>query len=123
MWPSVLSHILLHQIEPVILNILKIRDILHGSDKRFVIEGPYPFIILLSMICWVVVRHKQHPFYSQEELLHGLCNTVPIDPMGSYSSVLYKAIDGWRMKIYLEPMESDLTDVADSNGNLKMRFI
>jgi hypothetical protein len=25
---------------------------------------------------WVVVLHKQHPSYFQEELLHGLCNTV-----------------------------------------------
>jgi hypothetical protein len=43
--------------------------------------------------------------------------------MGSYSSVSYKAIDGGRMKIYFDPLELDLIDVADSYGNLKMRFI
>jgi len=48
---------------------------------------------------------------------------VPIDPMGSYQSVAYKAIDGGRMKIYFDPLELDLIDVADSYGNLKMRFI
>jgi len=48
---------------------------------------------------------------------------IPIDPMGSYSAVSYKAIDGGRMKIYFDPLELDLIDVADSYGNLKMRFL
>ena len=48
---------------------------------------------------------------------------VPIEPMGSYSSVTYKAIDGGRMKISFEPLEIDLIEVADSYGNLKLRFV
>lgn len=48
---------------------------------------------------------------------------VPIEPMGSYASVTYKAIDGGRMKISFEPLEIDLIEVADSYGNLKLRFV
>ena len=42
-----------------------------GQNAGFVVERPYPFIIPLSMNYWVVVLHKQHPSYFQEELLHG----------------------------------------------------
>lgn len=48
---------------------------------------------------------------------------VPIEAMGGYTSVTYKAIDGGRMKISFEPLEIDLIEVADSFGNLKMRFV
>lgn len=48
---------------------------------------------------------------------------VPVDPMGSYVSVTYKAIDGGRMKITFEPLQIDLIEVADSFGNLKMKFV
>ncbi len=52
-----------------------------------------------------------------------LLKFVPIEPMGMYTSVTYKAIDGGRMKISFEPLEIDLIEVADSFGNLKMRFV
>jgi len=48
---------------------------------------------------------------------------VPIEPMGTYTSVTYKAIDGGKMKISFEPLEIDLIEVADSFGNLKMKFV
>lgn len=48
---------------------------------------------------------------------------VPIEPMGGYTSVSYKAIDGGKMKISFDPLEIDLIEVADSFGNLKMRFV
>ncbi|MGE9811540.1 DNA double-strand break repair nuclease NurA [Ferroplasma acidiphilum] len=48
---------------------------------------------------------------------------VPVDPMGSYTSITYKAIDGGKMKISFEPLEIDLIEVADSYGNLKMKFV
>ncbi|MGC8516158.1 MAG: DNA double-strand break repair nuclease NurA [Thermoplasmata archaeon] len=48
---------------------------------------------------------------------------VPIEPMGYYTSVTYKAIDGGKMSISFEPLEMDLIEVADSFGNLKMRFV
>ncbi len=48
---------------------------------------------------------------------------MPVDPMGSYISVAYKAIDGGKMKISFEPLEIDLIEVADSYGNIKMKFV
>ena len=48
---------------------------------------------------------------------------VPVDPMGLYTSLTYKAIDGGKMKISFEPLEIDLIEVADSYGNLKMKFV
>ena len=48
---------------------------------------------------------------------------IPVDPMGSYISVTYKAIDGGKMRISFEPLEIDLIEVADSYGNLKMKFV
>ena len=47
---------------------------------------------------------------------------MPVDPMGSYISVAYKAIDGGKMKISFEPLEIDLIEVADSYGNIKMKW-
>lgn len=48
---------------------------------------------------------------------------VPIDPVGDYQAVTYKAIDGGKMNITFDPLEIDLIEVADSYGNLKMRFL
>lgn len=48
---------------------------------------------------------------------------VPIDPVGNYQTVTYKAIDGGKMNISFDPLEIDLVEVADSYGNLKMRFL
>ncbi|MEM3844988.1 MAG: DNA double-strand break repair nuclease NurA [Thermoplasmata archaeon] len=48
---------------------------------------------------------------------------VPIEAMGGYTSITYKAIDGGRLKISFDPLEIDLIEVADSFGNLKMRFV
>lgn len=48
---------------------------------------------------------------------------VPIEAMGAYTSLSYKAIDGGKMKISFDPIEIDLIEVADSHGNLKMRFV
>jgi hypothetical protein len=35
---------------PVILHILEIKDILHASDKGFIVEGPYPFITVERIV-------------------------------------------------------------------------
>jgi hypothetical protein len=48
---------------------------------------------------------------------------VPIDPVGDYQAVTYKAIDGGKMNISFDPLEIDLIEVADSYGNLKMKFL
>ena len=48
---------------------------------------------------------------------------IPIDPVGDYQAVTYKAIDGGKMNITFDPLEINLIEVADSYGNLKMRFL
>jgi len=50
-------------------------------------------------------------------------NFVPVDPMGEYETIAYKAIDGGRMRIYFDPFEIELVDVFDSYGNLKIKFL
>lgn len=47
---------------------------------------------------------------------------IPIDPIGDYSFVAYKAIDGGRMKINFNPLEIDFVNVSDSNDMTKMQF-
>jgi len=48
---------------------------------------------------------------------------IPIDPIGHYSCVSYKAIDGGIMKIDFNPFELDFVEIADSNGREIMKFI
>lgn len=75
------------------------------------------------------VRNLEKSLKSQISKLEGLREEVrklkfiPVDPIGSYVSVTYKAIDGGKMKISFEPLEIDLIEVADSYGNLKMKFV
>jgi len=47
---------------------------------------------------------------------------TPIDPVGDYNFVAYKAIDGGRMKINFEPLEIDFVNVSDSNDITRMQF-
>ena len=47
---------------------------------------------------------------------------VPVDPVGDYNFVAYKAIDGGRMKINFNPLEIDFVNVSDSNDMTKMQF-
>ena len=47
---------------------------------------------------------------------------VPVDPVGDYNFVAYKAIDGGRMKINFNPLEIDFVNVSDSNDVTKMQF-
>jgi len=48
---------------------------------------------------------------------------IPVDPVGYYSSVTYKAIDGGIMKINFDPFEIDYAVIADSFGNVLQRFV
>jgi hypothetical protein len=45
-----------------------------------------------------------------------------IDSADSYSSMTFKAIDGGKMGIDLSPFEVDIVEIADSHGNVKMKF-
>jgi|SRR3989338_1002972 len=46
-----------------------------------------------------------------------------IDIAGDYTSVTYKAIDGGKMKVSLNPFEINVIDVADSNFITKLNFV
>lgn len=48
---------------------------------------------------------------------------IPIEPAGTYSSIAFKSFDGGMFRLYMEPLEIDLIDVADSNGNVKLNFV
>lgn len=48
---------------------------------------------------------------------------IPIEAAGYYSSIAYKSFDGGMLKIRFEPLEIDLIEVADSNGNTKLSFV
>lgn len=46
-----------------------------------------------------------------------------IDIAGSYTSITFKAVDGGKMRVNLNPFEINLIDVADSNFNKKLSFV
>lgn len=48
---------------------------------------------------------------------------VPVDPVGAYSSVTYKSIDGGKMGIYFDPFEFDFIVIADSVGNELLNYL
>jgi hypothetical protein len=47
---------------------------------------------------------------------------VPIESAGYYSSIAYKSFDGGMFKLNFDPLEIDVIEVADSNGNTKLKF-
>ena len=48
---------------------------------------------------------------------------IPVDPIGTYSSVSYKSIDGGKMGIWFDPFELDYVLIADSIGNELMSYL
>ena len=47
---------------------------------------------------------------------------VPIEAAGYYSAIAYKSFDGGMFKLSFDPLEIDVIEVADSNGNTKLKF-
>jgi len=47
---------------------------------------------------------------------------IPVDPAGSYTSITFKSFDGGMFNLHFDPFEFDIVDVADSNGNIKLKF-
>lgn len=47
---------------------------------------------------------------------------VPVDMAGTYTSVSFKSFDGGMFNLHFDPFEFDIVDVADSNGNIKLKF-
>jgi len=48
---------------------------------------------------------------------------IPVDPVGIYTTVTYKSIDGGKMGIYFDPLKCDFIIIADSSGNKLMKFL
>ncbi|MEJ2251596.1 MAG: hypothetical protein P8Y97_18315, partial [Candidatus Lokiarchaeota archaeon] len=48
---------------------------------------------------------------------------IPVDPIGTYSSVSYKSIDGGKLGISFHPFEFDFIVIADSMENELMRYL
>ncbi len=51
-----------------------------------------------------------------------LLKFVPVDPAGSYTALTFKSFDGGTFNLNFDPFEFDIIDVADSNGNIKLKF-
>lgn len=47
---------------------------------------------------------------------------VPLEPAGGYSPITFKAFDGGTFNLKFDPFEFDIVEIADSNGNRKLRF-
>jgi hypothetical protein len=47
---------------------------------------------------------------------------TPVEAAGYYSSIAYKSFDGGMFKLNFDPLEIDVIEVADSNGNIKLKF-
>lgn len=47
---------------------------------------------------------------------------VPVDPAGSYAPVSFKSFDGGVFNLHFDPFEFDVVEVADSNGNVRLKF-
>lgn len=47
---------------------------------------------------------------------------VPIDPAGSYAPVSFKSFDGGMFNLHFDPFEFNVVEVADSNGNVGLKF-
>ena len=52
----------------------------------------------------------------------GRLKFVPIDPAGSYAPVSFKSFDGGMFSLDFDPLEFDVVEVADSNGNVRLKF-
>ena len=48
---------------------------------------------------------------------------IAVDPVGTYSSITYKSIDGGKMGINFDPFEFDFVVIADSIGNELINYL
>jgi len=68
------------------------------------------------------VQTQVEKFRNLRDLVKDL-KFIPVDPIGTYSSVTYKSIDGGKMGIYFDPFELEYIVIADSFGNELMKFL
>ena len=69
-----------------------------------------------------IVKRELKRFQELKELVKDL-KFVPVDPIGTYSSVTYKSVDGGKMGIHFDPFEFDFVIIADSIGNQLMSYL
>ncbi len=69
-----------------------------------------------------IVNEQVKKFLDIRNLVKDL-KFIPVDPVGSYSSITYKSIDGGMMGINFRPFEFDFILIADSMGNELMRYL
>ncbi len=75
------------------------------------------------------VHNLKNAIEKQREKLERLRKIVqdlkfnPVDPVGHYSCVTYKAIDGGKMDIDFDPFEIEYVEIADSNENVLLKFV
>ena len=68
------------------------------------------------------IEDQVEKFQNLRELVKDL-QFVAVDPVGAYSSVTYKSIDGGKMGINFDPFEFDFIVIADSIGNELMNYL
>lgn len=68
-----------------------------------------------------ILENQKKKFEELRGLVRNL-KFIPIDPSGSYSPITFKSFDGGMFNLILDPYEVDIVEVADSNGNSKLRF-
>ena len=69
-----------------------------------------------------VINSQTRKFHDLLKLVHDL-KFIPVDPVGAYSAVSYKSIDGGKMGITFNPFELDYVVIADSLGYEIMNFL
>ena len=68
------------------------------------------------------LEEQVNKFQQLRELVSDL-KFIAVDPMGAYTSVTYKSIDGGKMGIYFDPFEFDFIVIADSIGNELLNYL
>ncbi len=48
---------------------------------------------------------------------------TPVEPVGNYTAVTYKSIDGGKLGIYFDPLRWDFIVIADSSENRLVKFL
>ena len=68
------------------------------------------------------IQSQVKKFQNLRELVKDL-KFVAVDPVGAYSSITYKSIDGGKMGINFDPFEFDFIVIADSVGNELINYL
>ncbi len=70
----------------------------------------------------IIFKDQLNSFQKLRNMIKDL-PIIPIQPTGLYKTISYKSIDGGMMGIQFEPFDLDLVEIADSNGDHRMKFL